>query len=225
MSEARWTEVDDYFETVLSLTDAALDAAREANHTAGLPAIDVSPSQGKLLNLLARMIGAKRILEIGTLGGYSSIWLGRALPADGRLISLELSPKHADVARRNLARAGLEAIAEVRLGPALESLAALEREGAAPFDFVFIDADKPNNANYLKIAVRLARKGRGHRFCDNRRARGGELANAASPRSQRPRRPARCSRRSRKRFPKLSGGIFGMQTVGAGRDGFNLAIG
>ncbi len=219
MSEARWTEVDDYFETVLSLTDPALDAAREANHTAGLPAIDVSPSQGKFLQLLARMIGAKRILEIGTLGAYSSIWLGRALPPDGRLISLELSPKHADVARRNLARAGLESVAEVRLGAALESLAALEREGAAPFDFIFIDADKPNNANYLKAAVRLARKG-AVIVCDNV-VRGGELANASSRDSNV--RGARSLFETIAEEPKLS--AVGMQTVGAkGWDGFAIAL-
>ena len=219
MSEAQWTAVDAYFEQALSLTDAALDAALEANHAAGLPSIDVSPSQGKFLSLLARMIGAKRILEIGTLGGYSSIWLGRALPADGRLLSLELSPKHAEVARQNLARAGLEAVAEVRVGPALDSLAALEREGAGPFDFVFIDADKPNNANYLKAALRLARKG-AVIVCDNV-VRAGELANARSRDANV--RGARALFETIAEEPKLS--AVGMQTVGAkGWDGFAIAL-
>ena len=219
MSDAQWTDVDNYLEEVLGLTDAALDAALAANRKAGLPAIDVSPTQGKFLNLLARMIGAKRILEIGALGGYSSIWLGRALPADGRLLSLELSPKHADVARQNLARAGLEAVAEVRVGPALDALAALEREGAGPFDFIFIDADKPNNANYLKAAVRLARKG-AVIVCDNV-VRGGELANATSRDANV--RGARSLFETIAEEPKLS--AVGMQTVGAkGWDGFAIAL-
>jgi predicted O-methyltransferase YrrM len=219
MDDVRWTDVDEYFDRVLSLTDPALDAALKANHTAGLPAIDVSPSQGKFLNLLARMIGAKRILEIGALGGYSSIWLGRALPPDGNLLTLELSPKHADVARQNLARAGLETIAEVRVGPALDSLAALEREGAGPFDFIFIDADKPNNANYLKAAVRLARKG-AVIVCDNV-VRGGELANATSKDSNV--RGARALFETIAEEPKLS--AVGMQTVGSkGWDGFAIAL-
>jgi predicted O-methyltransferase YrrM len=219
MSDARWTEVDAYFEEALSLTDPALDAALEANHKAGLPAIDVSPAQGKFLNILARMIGAKRILEIGTLGGYSSIWLGRALPSDGRLLSLELSPKHAEVARQNLARAGLEAVAEVRVGPALDSLAALEREGSGPFDFIFIDADKPNNANYLKAALKLARKG-AVIVCDNV-VRAGELANARSRDSNV--RGARALFETIAEEPRLS--AVGMQTVGAkGWDGFAIAL-
>jgi predicted O-methyltransferase YrrM len=219
MDDVRWTDVDEYFDRVLSLTDPALDAALKANHTAGLPAIDVSPSQGKFLNLLARMIGAKRILEIGALGGYSSIWLGRALPPNGNLLTLELSPKHADVARQNLARAGLETIAEVRVGPALDSLAALEREGAGPFDFIFIDADKPNNANYLKAAVRLARKG-AVIVCDNV-VRGGELANATSKDSNV--RGARALFETIAEEPKLS--AVGMQTVGSkGWDGFAIAL-
>src|SRR5471032_3196285 len=125
MTQSQWTAVDDYFESALHLSDPALDAALAANRAAGLPGIDVSPAQGKLIHLLARMTQPLRILEVGTLGGYSTIWLARALLEGGRLTSLEISPKHADVARSNLARAGLGAIAEVRVGPALESLASL----------------------------------------------------------------------------------------------------
>jgi predicted O-methyltransferase YrrM len=124
-----------------------------------LPSIDVSPVQGKLLHLLARIRGAKRILEIGTLGGYSTIWLARALPADGRLLSLEFSAKHAKVARENVARAGLSGVVEIRVGAALDSLAALDVEGEEAFDLIFIDADKPNNPEYLKWALRFSKAG------------------------------------------------------------------
>jgi len=159
MSEALWSSVDRYFAEQLLPADPALEAALAASAAAGLPAINVSPNQGMLLQLLARSIGAKRILEVGTLGGYSSIWLAGALPADGRLITLEADPRHADVARANLARAGLGDIVEVRLGRALDSLPQLESEGQGPFDFVFIDADKPNNTPYFEWALRLTRPG------------------------------------------------------------------
>ena len=159
MSNEIWTAVDNYIVEELLPEDAALEAALAANHENGLPAIDVSPAQGKLLYLLAKMNGAKRILEIGTLGGYSTIWLARALPAGGKVVTLELDPRHAAVARTNLERAGLSGAVELRVGPALDSLAVLAEEGAGPFDLVFIDADKPNNRNYLTWALKLSRPG------------------------------------------------------------------
>nr|WP_281502930.1 O-methyltransferase [Ancylobacter crimeensis] len=139
--------------------DPLLESALAATEAAGIRAINVAPNQGKLLMLLARMRGARRILEIGTLGGYSTIWLARALPDEGRLVTLELDPRHAEVARANLEAAGVDGKVEIRVGPALESLAALEAEGDEPFDLVFIDADKPNNPNYLASALRLTRAG------------------------------------------------------------------
>ncbi len=159
MTQELWTAVDRYIADSLIAPDSALDVALEANAAAALPAIDVAPNQGKLLSLLARMQRAKRVLEIGTLGGYSTIWLARALPADGRLITLEIDAKHACVAAANLERAGLGSIVEVRVGPALESLAKLAEEDAAAFDLIFIDADKPNNPAYLEWAVRFSRPG------------------------------------------------------------------
>ena len=156
MSEA-WREVDRYLAGKLLGEDAALDAALRANAEAGLPAIDVSPVQGKLLHLLARAAGARRILEIGTLGGYSTIWLARAVPEDGKVVTLEIEPHHAAVARANLDRAGLGKRVEIRVGPALDSLSALQGEDR--FDFVFIDADKENNASYVRAAIGLARAG------------------------------------------------------------------
>jgi predicted O-methyltransferase YrrM len=155
MSEQLWRDVDTYFGGLLIGSDAALDAAREANTAAGLPAIDVTPAQGKLLHLLARSIGARRILEIGTLGGYSTIWLARALPPDGRLVTCELDPKHVTVARENLARAGLDGIVEVLEGPAAQTLTSVD----GPFDLMFIDADKPSNPEYFTHALRLSRPG------------------------------------------------------------------
>jgi predicted O-methyltransferase YrrM len=159
MNEEVWTAVDEYLAERLIPADPVLTAAHEANVAAELPAIDVSPTQGKLLHLLARLQGAKRILEIGTLGGYSTIWLARALPEDGRLVTLELEEKHAAVAKKNVERAGLSQRVELRLGPAAQSLEALHREGVAAFDFIFIDADKPNNPVYLEWALKLARVG------------------------------------------------------------------
>jgi len=158
MTEA-WHEVDAYLEDRLLGADPALEAALAANRESGLPAIDVSPVQGKLLHLLARAMGARRVLEIGTLGGYSTIWLARALPEDGRVVTLELDPRHADVAHANLERAGLAGRVDIRVGPALDTLAMLRQEAAAPFDLIFIDADKQNNANYVRAAIDLARTG------------------------------------------------------------------
>ena len=159
MSEKLWTQVDDYFNGLLLPPDPALDAALEASNAAGLPSIAVAPNQGRLLMLLAKMRGARAILEIGTLGGYSTIWLARGLVPGGRLISLEANAKHAEVARANLARAGFAAVAEVRVGAALTALAKLEAEGAGPFDFIFIDADKPSTPDYFAWALKLARRG------------------------------------------------------------------
>lgn len=154
---AHWADVDTYIAGHLLDADPALDAALKANADGGLPAIDVAPVQGKFLHLLATMRGARRILEVGTLGGYSTIWLARALPEGGKLISLEIDPHHAEVARGNIERAGLADRVEIRVGPAIERLA--QMSGEEPFDFVFIDADKPNNANYLRAALGLSKPG------------------------------------------------------------------
>lgn len=154
-----WVAVEKYIAGHVAPPDSALDAAREANASAGLPAIDVSACEGKFLHLLARLAGARRVLEIGTLGGYSAIWLARALPPDGRLITLELEPKHAEVARANLDRAGVARLVEIRVGRALDLLDELDRQEAEPFDFFFIDADKSNGPRYLSWAVRHARPG------------------------------------------------------------------
>jgi predicted O-methyltransferase YrrM len=159
MSQDQWTAVDRYFTEQLHLSDAALEAVMQANSAAALPAIDVAPNQGKLLHLLVRLTHTRKILEIGTLGGYSTIWLARALPPGGRLISLEFSPRHADIARFNIQRAGLSDRVEIRVAPALESLPIVEKEGLGPFDFIFIDADKPNNPGYLEWAINLSRPG------------------------------------------------------------------
>lgn len=153
----RWQAVDDYIAGHLLGADDALAAALANNEKQGLPPIDVSPAQGKMLFLLAQMAGAKHILEVGTLGGYSTIWLARALPKDGQLVTLELDPHHAAVARENLERAGVADKVDIRLGPAVESLAAMA--AGDPFDFVFIDADKQSNAHYVAEAMRLGRSG------------------------------------------------------------------
>jgi predicted O-methyltransferase YrrM len=177
MTEEIWTAVDRYLGDLLVNADPALDEALAASAAAGLPAINVSPVQGKLLHLLVRAIGARNVLEIGTLGGYSTIWLARALPDGGRVISLEADPEHADVARANIARAGLDDRVEVRLGMALDLLPGLA-ENAEPFDFVFIDADKPNNAAYFDWALRLSRVG-SIIVVDNV-VRGGDIIDTAS---------------------------------------------
>jgi predicted O-methyltransferase YrrM len=155
MSQKTWTAVDDYLNERIVRSDEALSAALEASRAGGLPEIAVSAPQGKLLNLMARSMGARRILEIGTLGGYSAIWLARALPPGGKLISLEFSPKHAEVARANLARAGLAQVSEVQVGPGLELLPSL----TGPFDFFFIDADKEGYPDYFRACLKLARVG------------------------------------------------------------------
>jgi predicted O-methyltransferase YrrM len=154
-----WSAVDEYITDKLLDEDRPLTDALAANAAAGLPAIDVSPAQGKFLHLLAKAVGARRILEVGTLGGYSTIWLARALPPGGALITLEIEPGHAEVARGNLDRAGVADKVEVRVGPALDALAEVGKAQDAPFDFAFIDADKENNANYVHAAIGLARPG------------------------------------------------------------------
>jgi predicted O-methyltransferase YrrM len=159
MSEKVFDAVDRFIADHLVEDDPALLAALEASEAAGLPAINVAPNQGKLLMLLARAIGARKILEIGTLGGYSTIWLGRALAPDGRLVTLEANPIYAEVARGNIARAGLTDRVELREGKALDTLPKLAAEGVGPFDLIFIDADKPGTPDYFLWAVRLARRG------------------------------------------------------------------
>ena len=154
-----WTTVDRYIEQMFVLSDPALQAALKASVDAGLPGIQVSPAQGKMLQILTQAMGAQRILEIGTLGGYSTIWLARGLPAGGKLITLELNPKHAEVARANIARAGLAEIVELRMGPALETLQQMVSQKQGPFDFVFIDADKPGYADYFAQVLMLTRRG------------------------------------------------------------------
>ncbi|MFH8403889.1 O-methyltransferase [Streptomyces sp. NPDC018019] len=218
MSQQRWNTVDAYFNSLLVPADEALDAALRDSEAAGLPHINVTPTQGKLLHLLAQIQGARRILEIGTLGGYSTIWLGRALPADGRLISLEADPSYADIARANLARAGLAERTEVRVGPALDSLAKMAAEDTEPFDLVFIDADKANNPYYLERALELTRPG--SLIVGDNVVRHGEVADADSTDP---------SIRGIRRFleliaehPNLT--ATAVQTVGAkGHDGFSLA--
>jgi predicted O-methyltransferase YrrM len=214
-----WSEVDAYLAETLIKSDSALDAALAANSAAGLPSIDVSAPQGKLIHLLARMTGARKVLEIGALGGYSTIWLARALPDDGRLVSLELNPRNAEIARSNVARAGLAAKVEIRVGRALDALPRIEAEGLGPFDFVFIDADKTNNAAYLEWALRLSRPGTAI-VVDNV-VRNGDVADAAS------REPDVIGVRRMfdliAREPRLS--ATAIQTVGSkGWDGFALAI-
>jgi predicted O-methyltransferase YrrM len=159
MSQEQWTKVDSYFTALLAPPDDVLEGALRSSAAAGLPSIQVSPNQGKMLHLMARAIGARRILEIGTLGGYSTIWLARALPAGGQLVTLEYEPKHAEVARANLSRAGLDSVAEVVVGRALEMLPIVAARADGAFDLIFIDADKPGYPDYLPWAVKLARPG------------------------------------------------------------------
>ncbi|MFC5451804.1 O-methyltransferase [Paenibacillus aestuarii] len=154
-----WRKVDDYVVERLIPNDPVLEHVLSANRNSGLPEIDVSPAQGKLLHIWARMQGAKRILEIGTLGGYSTVWLARALPAEGKVVTLELDPHHAQVAQSNLALAGLDDKVEIRVGAALQQLALMKEENQAAFDLIFIDADKPNNPAYLQWALQFSHPG------------------------------------------------------------------
>jgi predicted O-methyltransferase YrrM len=219
MSDDTWAAVDQYFSDLLVQADPAVDAAMKATEAAGLPAISVSPPMGKLLHLLAKLHRVRTVLEIGTLGGYSTIWLARALPADGRVITLEADAKHAEVARSNIARAGLNQLVDVRVGPAIETLPRLEAEGVAPFDLIFIDADKPSTPEYFGWALQLSRPGT-LIIVDNV-VRGGAVVDGAS---------RDASVQGMRRFmsmlasePRVS--ATAIQTVGAkGYDGFALAV-
>ena len=215
MSANLWSDVDRYFDDTIVHPDATLDSAREASRAAGLPDIAVAPNQGKLLHLMARLAGARRILEIGALGGYSAIWLARALPPGGELISLEFNPRHAEVARANLERAGLSRCARVVTGAALDILPTLE----GPFDFFFIDADKQSNADYFRWALRLSRKG-SVIVVDNVVREGRVLESAADDAA---------IRGTRRLFETIAGEprVFAtaLQTVGVkGYDGFAVAL-
>lgn len=214
-----WKQVDQYITDRLIPADPVLEESQAANAAAGLPTIDVAPNQGKLLHLLARIAGARKILEIGTLGGYSTTWLARALPEDGRLITLEFDPKHAEVARKNIARVGLDKLVTVRQGAALDTLPVLVKEGAGPFDLIFIDADKKNLANYLTWSLKLSRKGT-LILVDNV-IRDGEVIDASSkdPNVQ----GARQLFDALKAEPRLQ--ATALQTVGSkGHDGFAMAV-
>ena len=176
MSEEIWSQVDAYYEPLVSQDDA-LRAAVVESEKAGLPSIQVAPNQGKLLHLLARIRGARSILEVGTLGGCSTIWLARALPKDGKLVTLEIDPKHAAVAKKNLARADLDNV-DVRVGRAIETLAEMKKKGEGPFDLTFIDADKPSNLDYFMAALEMSKPG-SIIVVDNV-VRGGRVADASS---------------------------------------------
>jgi predicted O-methyltransferase YrrM len=215
----QWAEVDRYLIDLFVPRDAALDAALEISTAAGLPPINVAPNQGKLLLLLGRALGARAILEIGTLGGYSTIWLARALGVDGRLITLETDLKHADIARANIANAGLTDVVELRLGPALDTLPQLVAEGRGPFDLIFIDADKPSYPEYLGWALALSR--RGSVIIADNVVRDGAVVDQASgdPRVQGVRRFNALLAAD----PRVS--ATAIQTVGSkGYDGFALAL-
>jgi predicted O-methyltransferase YrrM len=219
VSQERWNAVDDYLSEHLVGTDAVLEAVLADAARAGLPAAGVAANQGKLLHLLARMCGARTILELGTLAGYSTIWLARALPAGGRLVTVEADAGYAEVARGNIARAGVADVVDVRVGPALEVLPRLEAEGAGPFDFVFLDADKQRNPEYLEWSLRLTAPG-SVIVADNV-VRDGALIDGDSddPRVQ-----------GIRRFTELLGAAAGVtatavQTVGSkGYDGFAIAL-
>lgn len=217
--KSTWTKVDEYFGELLAPEDEQLSAALSSNEKAGLPAIGVTRLQGKFLHLLAKIVNARRVLEIGTLGAYSTIWMARALPPDGRIVTLEIDSEHADVARDNLRRAGLLERVEIRVGPALETLPALHQSGAGPFDLVFIDADKQNNAEYLDWSVKLSRPGTVI-VVDNV-VRDGKVIRANSRDSD-----IAGTRRMAELMashPRLTATV--LQTVGAkGYDGFALAV-
>ncbi len=219
MNPTYWNQVDDYFASELLDRDPGLAATLEASREAGLPDIAVSATQGKLLNLLARVQGARNILEIGTLGGYSTLWLAKALPPSGRLVTLEVDPKHVEVARTNLARAGYGNRVQVRLGSALDTLPELESEGVGPFDFTFIDADKRSNPEYFQWALKLSR--RGALIVVDNVVREGKVLDAASEDA---------SVQGVRRLMTLMGmetrvSVTAIQTVGhKGWDGFAIAL-
>ncbi len=219
MNQKTWSAVDAYFSERLIPADPVLVETLRASDSAGLPHIHVAPNQGKLLQLLAQLQGARKILEFGTLGGYSTIWLARALPEDGRMVTLEADPRHAEVARANLARAGLAHKVDVRVGIATHTLPALAEEGIAPFDFIFIDADKPGYPAYLEWSLKLARPGTA--ILSDNVVRGGAVADGSNTDHD---------VRGVRRFfdllashPRLT--ATAIQTVGVkGYDGFSLAI-
>jgi predicted O-methyltransferase YrrM len=219
MTPEQWSAVDRYFADLLVSPDPALEAALLASAAAGLPPINVSPNQGRLLQLLARMQNARAILEIGTLGGYSTIWLARALPPGGHLVTLEADPKHAEVARANLARAGLADVVELRLGPALDTLPELAAENRGPFDLIFIDADKVSYPDYFAWALRLSRRG-SLIIADNVVRKGAVIdADSTDPSVQGVRRFNELLAAE----PRVS--AVAMQTVGSkGYDGFAMAL-
>lgn len=219
MSEEQWTAVDRYIADALIPSDPAMEAALQASAAAGLPAINVTPNFGKLLHLLVQVAGARTILEIGTLGGYSTIWLARALPPDGRIITLESEPRHADVARANFARAGVTGVIDLRVGRALDALPQIAAERRGPFDLVFIDADKENNPGYFEWAIKLARPG-SLIIVDNV-VRKGKVTEGASTDPM--------IRGTRRLYDTLSKekrvGATAIQTVGSkGYDGFLIAV-
>jgi len=219
MGQTEWSAVDRYITDRLVPADPVLTTILERNEAGGLPPHDVSPAQGKFLHLLARMIGARRVLEIGTLGGYSTVWLGRAVGPGGRIVTLEYDPHHAAIARANLERAGMSGRVDLRIGAALDLLPLVETEGIAPFDLVFIDADKPNNPAYLDWALRLSRPGTV--IVGDNVVRDGAVVDAGSadPRVQ----------GVRTFFDRLAGdprvSATALQTVGSkGWDGFVMAL-
>jgi predicted O-methyltransferase YrrM len=219
MNQEQWSRVDQYFVDLLVHPDPMLEAALKASDAAGLPQIQVAPNQGKFLMLLAQAQGARRILEIGTLGGYSTIWLARALPSDGRLVTLEAVPTHATVARNNIERAGFAKVVEVRLGRALETLPQLAAEGLGPFDFIFLDADKRTYPEYLEWCIKLSR--RGTMIVADNVVRDGAVVDSASRDAD-----VRGVRRFLERLstdPRVS--ATAIQTVGSkGYDGIALAV-
>lgn len=219
MESDRWSEIDDYVGGLLALHDEALDAALKASEEAGLPEIQVSPPQGRLLQLLAQAIGARTILEFGTLGGYSTIWLGRGLSADGHLVTLESDPGYAEVAQENIERAGLGDVVEMRVGPALETLSQLDAEGVDPFDLTFIDADKANTPEYFAWALDHSRLG--SLIVADNVVRDGTLADAVSDDPK-----VKAQRQLHEMIaadPRVSATTI--QTVGGkGYDGFTLAL-
>ncbi|MCW5770629.1 MAG: O-methyltransferase [Rhodospirillaceae bacterium] len=219
MATPSWIEIDRFLNGLFAPSDPVLEAVLNHSAAAGLPPHNVSPTQGRLLALLARTVEARRILEIGTLGGYSTIWLARALPDEGRLVTLEVEPRHAEAARANFARAGISDRIDLRLGPALDQLAQLHAEGSGPFDLVFIDADKVNNPHYLDGALKLTRRG-GLIVADNV-VRGGSVADAdaADPSTS----GVRAYLARLAAHPRLS--ATAIQTVGEkGHDGFAIAL-
>jgi predicted O-methyltransferase YrrM len=217
-STSAWAEVDAYLVQTLLPEDETLELVLDENQAAGLPAIDVSPLQGELLSLLAKISGARTVLEIGTLGGYSTIHLARALPEGGRVVSLEFEPRHAEVAQRNVERAGFADVVDIRVGAALDSLPELAAEGAGPFDLVFIDADKPNNPHYLEWALKLTHPG--SLIVGDNVVRGGRVVDEGNSE------PAITGTRefltALGEDPRVE--VTALQTVGAkGWDGFTLA--